>query len=109
MPVIKSAKKKLRQDKKRKIRNEKNISFFRSLIKKARKHPSEKTIKEAFKSIDKAAKNNIIHKNKAARLKSALSRSLSKKEKSGTIKHKTKIPAKKPRPIKKAKNIKKKV
>ncbi len=108
MPVIKSAKKKLRQDKKRKIRNEKNIVLFKNLIKKAKKHPSEKTVRDAFKSIDKAAKNNIIHKNKAARLKSALSRLLSKKEKPGTIKHETKISVKKPHSIKKATNIKKK-
>ena len=79
MPVIKSAKKKLRQDKKRTVRNNKVKDTFKALIKKARKTPSEKTIREAVKFVDKAAKNNIMHKNKAARIKSALSKLINKK------------------------------
>ncbi len=79
MPVIKSAKKKLRQDKKRTAKNRKVKDSLKGLVKKAKKTPTEKTIREAVKIVDKAAKNNIIHKNKAARIKSALSKLLKKK------------------------------
>jgi len=40
---------------------------------------SEKKIIEAISLVDRAAKRKIIHKNKAARMKSALSKSLPKK------------------------------
>ncbi len=74
MPVIKSARKKLRQD----IKREKQNNKFRNLLKKAlsaaKKSPTPKNISLAFKTIDKIAKKNIIHKNKAARLKSNLSK-----------------------------------
>jgi ribosomal protein S20 len=47
-------------------------------VKAARKAPSKKTITAAFSTLDKAAKKNTIHKNKAARLKSRLSKLLKK-------------------------------
>ncbi|MBI2431040.1 MAG: 30S ribosomal protein S20 [Candidatus Levybacteria bacterium] len=77
MPVIKSAKKKLRKDKKRTVQNKKVRTLFTNLVKKAKKNPSEKTVQEAIKTTDKAAKKHIIHKNKASRIKSALSKLLS--------------------------------
>ncbi len=79
MPVIKSAKKKLRQDKKRTAQNKKVKNLLKTVLKKAKETPSEKKIREAVKIVDKAAKNHIIHKNKAARIKSALSKLLNKK------------------------------
>lgn len=79
MPVIKSAKKKLRQDKKRTLRNKSLKNLFRKMLKEAKKTPSEKNIKKAVSAVDKAAKKNIIHKNKAARIKSSLSKLLDKK------------------------------
>lgn len=79
MPVIKSAKKKLRQDKKRTLANSKIRRTLKELIRKAEKKPTEKTIKTAITMADKAAKTNIVHKNKAARLKSKLSKLLKKK------------------------------
>lgn len=74
MPVIKSAIKKLRQDKKRRIRNLKAKDLLKSSIKKAKKNPSLKTIQETVSLIDKAAKQHILHKNKSARIKSQLSK-----------------------------------
>lgn len=74
MPVIKSAKKKLRQDKKRQESNKNGKELLKDLVKKARKEPSVETIKQAVRAADKAAKNHIIHKNKAARLKATLSK-----------------------------------
>jgi len=74
VPVIKSAAKKLRKDKKRNSLNEKVRKSLKSVFKKALKNPTISNISSATKIIDKAAKNKIIHKNKAARIKSKLSR-----------------------------------
>src|SRR5258708_31116516 len=80
MPVIKSAKKKLRKDKKRTLRNNKIRTLLDAVLKKARKNPSVKTIQQAAKIADKAAKNKLIHKNKAARIKSTLSKLIAGKK-----------------------------
>lgn len=73
MPIIKSAKKKLRQDK---IRRKRNLSYIEEYKKSIKKVQLAKTtekiailVKQAYSKIDKAVKKNIIHKNKAARLK----------------------------------------
>lgn len=95
MPVIKSAKKKLRADKKRTIQNKGIKILVKEMVKKAKASKSEKAIREAVVAIDKAAKKNIFHKNKAARFKSVLAK-LS--QKSGTPK--PKAPEKKPAPKK---------
>lgn len=79
MPVIKSAIKKLRQDKKREKRNSILENKLKDLVKKVKKNPTEKLLKEVFSLADKAAKNHIIHKNKAARIKSSIAK-LSKKK-----------------------------
>lgn len=81
MPVIKSAKKKLRQDRKRTLRNKNQQNLFKKMVKLAQKNPSEENIKKAVSAVDKAAKKNIIHKNKAARIKSTLSKLSGKKPK----------------------------
>ena len=73
MPIIKSAIKKVRKDKTRTARNKKRELALKSLVKKARSSKSKKDIQAAFSALDKAAKVRLIHKNKAARLKSALS------------------------------------
>ncbi len=73
MPIIKSAKKKLRQDKKRSELNNSYRNRFKKAVKEFQAKPSVKALSEAFSLIDKAAKKNIIHKNKASRLKSGLS------------------------------------
>ncbi|MCL4418925.1 MAG: 30S ribosomal protein S20 [Patescibacteria group bacterium] len=91
MPVTKSAQKKLRKDKKRKESNRELKDLLRTSIKKAIKNPSEKFITEVVKLADKAAKKNIIHKNKAARIKSKIAKLISKK----TVKTKKTSSAKK--------------
>lgn len=77
MPVIKSAIKKLRQDKKREKTNSVLEHNLKNTIKKARKNPTEKLLREVFSLADKASKNHLIHKNKAARIKSSLAKLLS--------------------------------
>ena len=80
MPIIKSAVKALRQDKKRAKNNMPVKKKFREAVKKARKKPTLKNLKQAYSILDKAAKKKIIHKNKAARLKSRLAKLLKKKK-----------------------------
>lgn len=74
MPLIKSAIKKVRKDKVRTARNKKRESILKTLIKKARVTKSAKNLQATFSALDKAAKVKLIHPNKAARLKSRLSR-----------------------------------
>ncbi|MCR4324632.1 MAG: 30S ribosomal protein S20 [Candidatus Curtissbacteria bacterium] len=74
MPVIKQAIKKVRQDKRKAQINLKVKSTFKSAIRAFRKHPSKEGLTLVFKSLDRAAKTNVIHANKAARLKSRLSK-----------------------------------
>jgi small subunit ribosomal protein S20 len=81
MPVIKSAKKKLRQDKKRQQRNKMQKDYVKEVLKKFRANPSEKLMVVAVKATDKAAKQHILPKNKAARIKSSLSKLMPRTEK----------------------------
>lgn len=74
MPIIKSAIKKVRKDKTRTARNKKRELTYKSLVKKARVSKAAKDLQAAFSSLDKAAKVHLIHPNKAARLKSRLSK-----------------------------------
>ncbi len=75
MPVTKQAKKKLRKDKKREKENLKLKSEYKKTVKKTKKTPTPKNLSQANKVLDKAAKKGLIHKNKAARLKSRLAHS----------------------------------
>lgn len=94
MPVTKSAIKKLRQDKKRTAANKKIIYQLNSAIKGIKK--SKKiTIDEAYSKIDKAAKKGLIHSNKAARLKSQLSKIAPNKIRTETTSKKTSSVSKK--------------
>jgi len=79
MPVIKSAKKKLRVDRKRESANKKAESFINLVVKKAIKKPTPDSVSKAFKAIDKGVKKDIYHKNKAARIKSKLAKLIAKK------------------------------
>lgn len=85
MPITASAKKALRQSKRRQVRNLKRKEAFRGVLKKIKKLLSEKKAEEAkqlvpiaYKSLDKAAKTNAIKKNTASRKKSRLMKLLKK-------------------------------
>ena len=77
----KSALKRIRQTAKRKLRNRYHAKTMRNAISKFRETTDKKEATEQFPKlvamIDKLAKNSIIHKNKAANLKSKLSKQLS--------------------------------
>lgn len=87
--MIKSAKKKLRKDRKREKHNAYYAFLLKKLIKKAKVTPTEKNIREAIKTADKIVAKKIIHKNKAARIKSKLTKLLKKKATPKTISKKT--------------------
>lgn len=72
MPITKQAAKKLRRDRTVGIRNSRVRRDVRQAVKSMRKHPTLKALSMATKLLDKAAKTHIVHKNKAARLKSRL-------------------------------------
>lgn len=80
MPIIKSAKKRVRTAKKAAIRNSKTKRLLKSALKSFSAKPTAKSLSEAQSNIDRAAKKGVIHKNKAARLKS---RAAQKAKKSG--------------------------
>ncbi|MEQ9262137.1 MAG: 30S ribosomal protein S20 [Owenweeksia sp.] len=74
----KSALKRVRSDEKKRERNRYQHKTARNAIRDLRKNEDkkevEKKLPEVFSMIDKLAKKNIIHSNKAANLKSSLSR-----------------------------------
>ena len=78
MPITKQAEKKLRHDRVRSIKTAKQRSDVREIVKQFRKKPTKKGLDAAFKALDKAAKLHVIHANKAARLKSRLSKLIAK-------------------------------
>ncbi|MEK9179863.1 MAG: 30S ribosomal protein S20 [Patescibacteria group bacterium] len=85
MPNIASAKKALRQSIGRRARNLAKAEAYKRAVKVYKKLVSAKKIEEAktalrkvYKSLDKAAKTNVITKNKASRLKSRLAKLLSR-------------------------------
>lgn len=80
MPIIQSAIKKVRKDKVRTARNKKRIESMKKIIKNARKTPAVKNLTAAFSALDKSVKVNLIHKNKASRLKSRLSKLIASKK-----------------------------
>jgi small subunit ribosomal protein S20 len=74
MPQTRGAIRKLRSDKKKAAVNLKTRRLLVSVVAAVRRKPSAKALKEAFVRIDKSVGKKIIHKNKAARLKSRLAK-----------------------------------
>lgn len=64
----------MRKDKLRTKRNAAREENLRGLIKKVRADKSGENLTAVFSALDKAVKVNLIHKNKASRLKSRLSK-----------------------------------
>ncbi len=79
MPITKGAIRKLRSDKSKTRVNGMVKRAFRESVSKMRKHPTVKNLVEVYRKLDRAAKSKVIHKNKADRLKSRLSRLVVKK------------------------------
>ena len=90
MPIIKSAKKKMRQDEKRKKHNLTYQNAYKKAIRQLKLAKTAEKIgqivNQAYSKIDKAVKKKIIHKRKAARLKAAVAKFLKPVKKTKTKK-----------------------
>ena len=85
MPITSSAKKALRQSKKRKLQNLQFKRKFKSAVKEFREEIGIKSLEKAknllpnvYQAVDKAAKKGVIKKNTANRYKSRLTHLLNK-------------------------------
>lgn len=78
MPITPSARKKMRADKFRRNVNLREKRKYKTAVKLTRQQPTQQNLQTAYSRLDIAAKKNVIHKNKAARLKSRLSRKVKK-------------------------------
>ncbi len=79
MPQRKAGLKRLRADKKRRLRNiktkknlKKSLKKFQALLKDKKKEELLTSLKEAFSKLDKAAAHGVMHKNTASRKKGRL-------------------------------------
>ncbi len=77
-----SSKKRIRQTEKRRLRNRYYAVTTRNAVRKLRSLTDKKEAEEMFPQVssllDKLAKRNIIHKNKAANIKSKLAKHIAK-------------------------------
>lgn len=84
MPQHKSAKKRVRQNETRRLRNVQKRSTMKTAIKKVRNAPDKETataeLKNAVSTLDRMVNKGIIHRNKAANLKSKLTKSVTAEE-----------------------------
>lgn len=79
MANTKSAKKRMIQNEKRRVRNRRYVSGSRTAVKKARvaieageQEAAEQAVVQACAALDRAATKGVIHSNNAARSKSRL-------------------------------------
>jgi small subunit ribosomal protein S20 len=93
MPIIKSAKKRMKQNIKRKARNfpvrsELKTLFKKvlSLIKEGKADEAQKLMPKVYSIIDVACKKQILHPNNAARKKSRIARALNELDGKGGAK-----------------------
>ncbi len=76
MPVTVTAKRALRGSKNKESINKLTMSQLEVAIRQAQKSKTETKVLRAVSLTDRAAKRKVIHKNKAARIKSQLSKLL---------------------------------
>lgn len=74
MPVIKSAIKKLRRDRKVTRANDLFRANLNHALKTANKQKTAKAVSVVVSLVDRAVKKNLMHKNRAARIKSSFSK-----------------------------------
>ena len=86
MPVTKQAIKKVRADRCKAIINLRLKKALKKAIVTFRKKPSSSLLTAVYKAADKAVKGNVIHENKASRIKSRLSKLIASKKQLGTKK-----------------------
>ena len=97
MPIIKQAKKRVKQTKVRTARNKHYDHHMKSMIKlmlgyiqKKDFDKANKILPKVISSIDTCSKKNIIHKNNAAHKKARIQKALNRLQKTGAEKKETK-------------------
>lgn len=80
MPVTKGAIRKQRADKRKHEVNLRAKDSYKRAVAAMRKKPTVKGLVAVYSGLDRAVKSKVIHANKAARLKSRLSKLLVKKK-----------------------------
>ncbi len=78
MPIIKSAKKRVRVARKATIRNAKTKRTLRTALKSFASKATGSSHSKAQSALDKAGKKGLLHKNKVARKKRQLARAAKK-------------------------------
>jgi DNA-binding protein HU-beta len=101
MPIIKSAKKRVRTAKKATVRNAKTKKGLRGALKAFHGKITGSSHSQAQSALDKAAKKGVISKNKAARRKSQLAKKAKAAGAKPAASTKKATPAKKAAPAKK--------
>jgi|SRR3989344_4147285 len=96
MPIIKSAKKRVRVSRKATVRNAKTKRTLRLALKSFQSSLSGSTHNKAQSALDKAGKKGLLHKNKVARKKKQLAAAAKKAGIKPTPKTQKKTVAKKP-------------
>jgi len=85
MPNLKSSIKAMRVSRRRNVINTRvkdkykdELKTFRKLVAEGKKDEAQKAISKVASALDKAVKKNVIHKNKASRLKSRMAKAVVK-------------------------------
>jgi len=83
MPILKSSIKAMRVSRRKNVINTRTrnkykaeLKTFRQLIASGKKDEAAKAMSKAASMLDKAVKKNVIHKNKASRLKSRMAKKI---------------------------------
>ena len=76
MPILHNAKKALRSSERKRQVNRRVKTRVKTSLDKVKKSGQSADVSAAYSAIDKAAKKNIIHPNKAARLKAQAARAV---------------------------------
>ncbi len=86
MPITTSAMKALRQSSRRHARNlaksnayKKTVKEIKNLLAAGKQADAQKLLSGLYAAVDKAAKTNVIKKNKASRIKSRITKKLNTK------------------------------
>lgn len=108
MPIIKSAKKRVRQETVRRARNtafksqlKTEVKALQTAVDGGKKPEIDKQLSVVYSSIDKAVKKNIYHKNKAAHKKAQAAKLVKESSAKTPTKSVTKKPTAKKAPAKK--------
>jgi len=114
MPIIKSAKKRMRQSAKKRVANHATLANMRSLVKNVFRFSKEKAgekvgdfFSQSVSAIDKCVKKNLLHKNNAARKKSRIFKAVDKLQQSGVKVQIKKLEKPQPKKVAKKPQVKK--